>query len=184
MSNKKVYEKPTLIAEMTKQLIKMQKTIENMDEKRGKIFIEWLETHTTYLQWEETFNPAFLRAYKRGEIVFAHFGFNVGSEYGGMHYAVVIRNSSKTNPIVNVVPLTSLEENESEELIHKDNVFLGEIKGLNNKKAVAIPNQLRPISKIRVFKPRKQTDHVFKLSSEQLDIIDDKIRRMYTKIKQ
>lgn len=182
MNRKKLSEHPELVITMNKQLKRLQQVIENMDEKRGDIFVDWLKTQNTYLKWEEDFKPSLLRAYKRGEIVLARLGFNVGAEYGGMHYAIVIRDSSKSNPNINVVPLTSLDEDDSEKDIHKERVFLGKIKGLNNKRAVAIPDQMRPISKIRVFKPRKQADDVFKLTSEQIDLIDDKIRRLYTKV--
>lgn len=179
----KVHQNKELVREMNKQLMDLQKVIENMDEKRGKIFIEWLKTNNKYLVWEESFDPAYLRAYKRSEIVLAHFGFNVGAEYGGMHYAVVIKDSSKSNPNVNVVPLSSLEEDETEEDTHKDRVFLGVIEGLNEKNAVAIPDQMRPISKLRIHKPRKAKDQVFKLSTDQMDLIDGKIRKMYTKLR-
>lgn len=179
----KVHQNKDLIKEMNMQLMNLQKTIENMDEKRGKIFIDWLKTNNQYLVWEEKFDPTYLRAYKRSEIVLAHFGFNVGAEYGGMHYAVVIRDSSKNNPNVNVVPLSSLDKGESEADTHKDRVFLGVINGLNEKNAVAIPDQMRPISKIRVYKPKKASDDVFKLTTEQMNLIDEKIRRMYTKLR-
>jgi mRNA interferase MazF len=180
---KKVHQDQSLKIKMNKQLMDLQKVIENMDEKRGKIFIDWLETNNKYLVWEENFNPSFLRAYKRSEIVLANFGFNVGAEYGGMHYAVIIKDSSKNNPNVNVVPLSSLEAGETEADTHKDRVFLGVIEGLNEKNAVAIPDQMRPISKLRVHKPRKAKDDVFKLSTDQMDLIDEKIRRMYTKLR-
>lgn len=180
---KKLHENKDLVREMNKQLMELQRVIENMDEKRGKIFIDWLQTQNKYLVWEETFDPSYLRAYKRSEIVLAHFGFNVGAEFGGMHYAVVIRDSSKNNPVVNVVPLSSLDDGETEQDVHKDSVFLGTIEGLNEKRAVAIPNQMRPISKIRILKPKKAKDGVFKLTSEQMDRIDEKIRKMYTKLR-
>jgi mRNA-degrading endonuclease toxin of MazEF toxin-antitoxin module len=181
MTKKKVYENKDLVRDMNKQLMDLQKVIENMDEKRGKIFIDWLQTQNKYLVWEENFNPSYLRAYKRAEIVLAHFGFNVGAEYGGMHYAVVVRDSSKSNPNVSVVPLSSLEEGETEADMHKDRVFLGVIQGLNEKQAVAIPDQMRPISKLRIHKPRKAKDGVFKLTPEQMDLIDEKVRRLFTK---
>lgn len=152
-----------------------------MDEKRGSIFIDWLETQNKYLKWEKTFDPSYLRAYKRAEIVLAHFGFNVGAEYGGMHYAVVVKNSSKNNPNVNIVPLTSLKDDETEKDLHKDRLFLGIIEGLNGKRTAAIPDQMRPISKLRVRKPRKAQDTVYKLTPEQMDLIDEKLKRMYTK---
>lgn len=183
MANKKIHENPTAVREMNKQLIALQKVIEQMDEKRGTIFIDWLKTNNNYLVWEENFNPNYLRAYKRAEIVLAHFGFNVGAEYGGMHYAVVVKDSSKSNPNVNVVPLSSLEEGETEADTHKDRVFLGIISGLNQKQAVAIPDQMRPMSKIRIFKPKKAKENVFKLTSDQMDLIDEKIKRMYTKLR-
>lgn len=157
-------------------------TIEQMEEKRKDIFINWLETQTRYLEWETNFNPKYLRAYKRGEIVLAHFGFNVGTEYGGMHYATIIRNSSKANPNLNVVPLTSLKDDDATEPLHKDRVLLGIIEGLNGIQSVAIPDQIRAISKLRVIKPKKQNQTVLKLSSEQMDILDDKIKRLYTKV--
>lgn len=179
--DKKIYENKGSLRDMNKHLMDLQKIIENMDEKRGKIFIDWMQAHNKYLVWEETFDPSYLRAYKRSEIVLANFGFNVGAEYGGMHYAVVTRDSSKNNPNVNVIPLSSLEEGETEADTHKDRVFLGMIKGLNDKNAVAIPDQMRPVSKLRIHKPRKAKDNVFKLTTEQMDSIDEKVRRLYTK---
>lgn len=183
MARKKVYEDKDLVREMNKQLMDLQKVIEHMDDKRGRIFIDWLQNQNKYLVWEETFDPSYLRAYKRSEIVLANFGFNVGAEYGGMHYAVVIKDSSKNNPNVNVVPLSSLDDGESETDTHKDRVFLGVIEGLNKKNAVAIPDQMRPISKLRVHKPKKAKDGVFKLDTNQMNLIDEKIRRMYTKLR-
>ncbi len=38
-----------------------------------------------------------LRRYKRGEIVKVHLGFNVGSEEGGLHYAVVLDKKTMQN---------------------------------------------------------------------------------------
>lgn len=166
---------------MNKQLTELQKIIENMDEKRGGIFLDWLKNQNQYLVWEENFSPIRLKKYKRGEIVLANFGFNVGAEFGGMHYAAVVKKDSKSNPILNVVPLSSLEENETEKDLHADVVFLGEINGLNQKRAFAIPNQLRPVSKIRIFKPKSSSDAVVTLTDEQLDAIDEKIKKMYTK---
>lgn len=181
MTDKKVVDDPNLVAEMEKQIIILQSIIENMGEKRGKIFIEWMKNSNNYLKWEETFDPSYMRAYKRGEVVLAHFGFNVGAEYGGMHYAVVIRDSSKKNPNLNVVPLSSLEDGETESDIHRDRVFLGVIKGMNGLQSVALPDQTRPVSKLRVLKPKKTKDGVFKVEPAQMDLIDDKIRRLFTK---
>jgi|SRR5690625_1366268 len=167
---------------LKKTLKNFETTIEQMGEKRKGIFTDWLQVQTNYLKWETSFNPKYLRAYRRGEIVLAHFGFNVGTEYGGIHYATIVRNSSKSNPNLNIVPLTSLENEVDENTIHRDRVLLGIIDGLNGLKSVAIPDQMRSISKLRVIKPKKQNQTVFKLSIEQMDMLDDKVRRLYTKI--
>lgn len=181
MTQKKVYQNKDLVIKMNKQLMALQKVIENMEEKRGDIFLEWLGTQTKYLVWEQTFDPLKLKKYKRGEVVLAHFGFNVGAEYGGMHWAVVVKKDKKSNPILNVVPLSSLKEGQTEADLHPDEVYLGKIDGINEKESFAIPNQMRPVSKIRVFKPRLSSETPIVLTDEQLDAIDEKIKKMYTK---
>lgn len=181
MNDKKIYENEDLAIRLAIELEDLKKTVEQMNEKRGGIFLDWMKIQNNYLQWEESFDPSYLRAYKRAEIVLAHFGFNVGAEYGGMHYAVVVKDSSKKNPNLNVVPLSSMDDDEAVEDLHRDRVFLDVIKELNDKRSVAIPDQIRPISKLRVYKPRKTKDGVFKLNDIQMDLIDDKIRRLYTK---
>ena len=71
----------------------------------------WLEDWTKFLDFESSFSPSSLRRYKRGEIIKAHLGYNVGSEEGGLHYCVVVeKNNSKNSPVLTVVPLTSLKK--------------------------------------------------------------------------
>ena len=48
---------------------------------------------------------------KRGSIVYADFGFNVGREYGGLHYAIVLnKTDARSNHLLHVLPLTSVKE--------------------------------------------------------------------------
>lgn len=71
----------------------------------------WLTNWVTFLEFETAFSPKSLRRYKRGEIIKVHLGFNVGSEEGGLHYAVVIdKHNAKSSPVVTVVPLTSVKQ--------------------------------------------------------------------------
>lgn len=96
----------------------------------------WLEDWTTFLAYEPSFSAAKLRRYKRGEIVKAHLGFNIGSEEGGLHYAVVIeKNNAKSSPVVTVVPLTSIKPNTKLGRLHSGSVFLGNelFTSLNSK---------------------------------------------------
>ncbi len=86
----------------------------------------WLEDWTTFLEYEPSFSATKLRRYKRGEIVKVHLGFNIGSEEGGLHYAVVVeKNNAKSSPVVTVVPLTSIKPTTNLERLHSGNVFLG-----------------------------------------------------------
>lgn len=86
----------------------------------------WMDDWTTFLSYELRFSPTSLRRYKRGEIIKVHLGFNVGSEEGGLHYAVVLdKNNSVNSPVVTVVPLTSVKPNTDVKNLHKGSVFLG-----------------------------------------------------------
>lgn len=86
----------------------------------------WLEDWITFLNFEKEFSPSSLRRYKRGEIIKAHLGYNVGSEEGGLHYCVVIeKNNSKNSPVLTVVPLTSLKQKNDINHLHKGCIYLG-----------------------------------------------------------
>lgn len=83
----------------------------------------WLKDWTRFLNFESQFTPMSLRRYKRGEIVKVHLGFNVGSEEGGLHYAVVLdKNNAKSSPVITIVPLTSAKPGKE---LGTGRVFLG-----------------------------------------------------------
>lgn len=92
--------------------------------KKTDLMSYWIEEFSDYIKEERNFDPKHLKAYKRGDVIKLNFGFNVGSEYGGLHYAVVINNKNHRNsPVLTVIPLTSLKSTEDQ--IHPDDVFLG-----------------------------------------------------------
>lgn len=200
----------------------------------------WVEDWVTFLQFESNFSPSSLRRYKRGEIVKAHLGYNVGSEEGGLHYCIVIdKNNSKNSPVVTVVPLTSIKESTDLSHLHKGNINLGNelFRNLNSKitllnkrlsdelneldsmlnasgsdsdaisskihtvlkergllqrtrtevskmrrGSIALVNQIRTISKIRIYDPKTNFDVLsnVKLSNEKLDLIDAEILQNFT----
>lgn len=81
------------------------------DDKRADKISQWVEKWTKFLQTEKTFNPRSIPAFQRGCIVYLDFGFNVGSEYGGLHYAIVLnKKDSRKNHLLHVLPLTSIKE--------------------------------------------------------------------------
>lgn len=98
----------------------------------------WLEDWINFLDFETTFSPIRLRRYKRGEIIKVHLGFNVGSEEGGLHYAVVLdKNNPKSSPVVTIIPLTSVKPTTDLSNLKSGNIFLGNelFVNLNQKMA-------------------------------------------------
>ena len=96
----------------------------------------WINDWTTYLKYEPEFSPLKLRRYKRGEIIKVHLGFNIGSEEGGLHYAVVLdKHNAKSSPVITVVPLTSIKPKTDIHKLKPGNVFLGNelFTNLNSK---------------------------------------------------
>ncbi len=78
------------------------------DPKKADLLSYWLEDYSKFLDYEPNFNATSLRRYKRGEIIKAHLGYNIGSEEGGLHYCIVIgKENPLSSPVLNVVPLTS-----------------------------------------------------------------------------
>ncbi len=82
------------------------------DQKRAQILSYWVKTYTGMLRREPEFNPESIPRLTRRQIVNVDFGFRVGSELGGLHYAVVLdKKNSVRNNTVTVIPLGSLKEN-------------------------------------------------------------------------
>ena len=92
--------------------------------KKANLISKWLKQYKNLLSFEEVFNPTRNISYKRGDVVKVNFGFNIGSEYGGVHYAVVLdKENAHHSPVVTVIPLTSLKEDKA---IHENSVELGD----------------------------------------------------------
>lgn len=118
-----------LIQHKKQAIKKLNKTFEtfinspnSQHKKKADLIAYWIETYSKYLTDEERYNYSKLPRYKRGDIVSANFGFNVGSEQGGLHYAIVLDNDNKKNSkVITVVPLSS----GNEEKAHERDVYLG-----------------------------------------------------------
>ena len=72
----------------------------------------WFEDFAKYNLAEENFNPKLLKKYKRGCIIKANLGFNIGNEEGGLHYCIVLdKSNALSSGTLTVIPLTSIKEN-------------------------------------------------------------------------
>lgn len=86
--------------------------IENSNLKKANLLSYWFEDFAKYNLDEKNFNPKFLKKYKRGSIIKANLGFNVGNEEGGLHYCIVLdKNNALSSGTLTVIPLTSIKEN-------------------------------------------------------------------------
>lgn len=105
----------------------LESYINNPDDshlKKVDMISYWLKSYSKMLSFEEKFEPSKNISYKRGNIIKADLGFNIGSEQGGLHYAVVLDNYNPHNsPVVTIIPLSSVKPGKS---LHKDEVMLGD----------------------------------------------------------
>ena len=114
--------------------------------KRAALLYYWLRDYKNYLKNEEHFSPRYYPNFQRGNIVNVNLGFNLGSEIGGLHYAVVLANSSRNNPNLVIAPLTSLKKDKKG--LHKTELSLGEelffkIQGKYIALKTSIPNEIQ-----------------------------------------
>ncbi len=81
------------------------------DFKKVHLLSYWFEDFAKYHNDSKDFDPTQLRKYKRGSIIKANLGFNIGNEENGLHYCIVI---DKNNPIssgtLTVIPLSTIKE--------------------------------------------------------------------------
>lgn len=107
-------------------LLSLRTYLDAQDEKKGKLLAYWINDYVRFLEKEVAFDPQKLVRYKRGSIVKAHLGYRVGSEEGGLHYAVVVDvNNAKASPVTTVIPLTSIKSHTDLTKLHHSNLFLG-----------------------------------------------------------
>lgn len=135
--------------------------------KKANLISYWLKDYVRYIDFEEKFNPKRNIAYKRGNVVKVSFGFNVGSEYGGLHYGVVLdNNNNHGSSVVTVIPLTSVKD---EQDIHKNSVELGnEIYRSLKIKYTTILAQLNDELK-EIDETRNMIDVLLEIAEESLN---------------
>ena len=131
--------------------------IENNNFKKANLLSYWFENFAKYNLAEETFNPKLLKKYKRGSIIKANLGFNVGNEEGGLHYCIVIdKSNALSSGTLTVIPLTSIKENKK---YNSTTLNLGDEIYLNLKKICDNMSQ----------KLSKEYEDIWKLPTEKVE---------------
>ena len=88
------------------------KHIDLEEYKKSHLLAYWINDFSNYHDEEETFDCSKIKVFKRGNIVKANLGFNIGNELGGLHYCIVLsKNDNPKNGTLNVIPLTSKNKN-------------------------------------------------------------------------
>lgn len=179
---------PSTISPIDKALSRLKKSIDTkLDSKQQGLIIQWLNDWATMINQETFFDPRLNIKYKAGDIVSVNFGYNVGSEEGGRRPAVVVEDNPKSAKTITVIPLSSLKPPRTKTDVHPSNVFLGELTDFNietrkkpGTETIAVVNQIRHISKIRITKPTKSNHSVLSVPSDMMQLIYEKIKELYT----
>lgn len=133
--------------EFIKYLEELKKS--NLQKDKDKLYklSQWLYGYSKYLRFEKTFKPQKLIKYHRGDVVKINFGFNVGNELGGVHYAIVLdNNNAHSSGTLTVVPLSSTKEKDTDTIYTVD---LGNmLNGCLEKKREELINGISDKSKI------------------------------------
>lgn len=109
-----------------KALADLKNYMDSLDESKGTKLAYWIADYTSFLKQESSFRPEKLLRYKRGAIVKVDLGYRVGSEQGGLHYAIVMdNNNSIYSPTVTVIPLTSVKPRVDLSKLHPSRVYIG-----------------------------------------------------------
>jgi len=171
------------------------KTFDIPSEKSRDLFIKWISRRADLLDQENQSKVAlnldfsdrtaeqnlFLKKfevpYEARDVILVDLGYNVGNEYGGNHFCVVMKKNLKFDKTVLVLPLTSATPSSVEEQQH---FSLGILPYLNTKKDeppktsfAKLPCLIR-VSKFRIQNNLKVkgrlSDPIFK--ELQLSLID------------
>lgn len=162
------------------------------------------------LLYEINSNPKRFKRYSRGQIVKIRFGVNIGSEFSGDHYAIVVsKKDTMINPILHVIPLTSKKHNYNVKVSASlyDDTQISNLKTLlanekdkkekkeiakciryyenrKNTTSYACIKHLKTVSKLSMCKPINEYDYQYlkniKVGADVLKFIDQEIIKEYT----
>lgn len=98
----------------------------NVHLKKSAILLAyWIRDYVRLLNHERSGGKTY-RRYGRGDIVKVHLGFRIGNEEGGLHYGIVLdRRDTTKNPVLMILPMTSVKESTDLTRLNPKDVYLG-----------------------------------------------------------
>ena len=139
---------------------------DDADQKRAQLLSYWVKTYTGMIRRENNFNPAAIPRLARRQIVNVDFGFRVGSELGGLHYAVVMdKENGLRGDTVTVVPLGSLKEHHRtsrNKIILEDGIYSALEEKVNHqmKEARELINSVSTDERLKQMDEKARTEEV------------------------
>lgn len=133
----------------------------NLEEyKTSHLLAYWINDYANYHDEERTFDTTKLITFKRGRIIKANLGFNIGHELGGLHYCIVLdKHDNPRNGTLNVIPLTSKKDKK----YPKSSIDLGN----------EIYNSLNDIYSVKIKELSTTYTDIWSLPSEQVKQFTD-----------
>ena len=176
--------KADAIAALDRYLTGMISSTDIADHGRADKLCYWLRDYVKFLDYEKRFDSEKLRRYKRGDILKVHLGYNIGSEEGGLHYAVVLdRNNSIKCSTVTVIPLTSVKPTTDIQNLRPGNVYLGNELFTNlNSNASLLYRQLKSMLGDLLEKAECSTDENLQPELDRINSELYRLKRMRTEI--
>lgn len=93
--------------------------------KSASLLAYWIRDYVRLLKKEHAPNKNY-RRYERGAIVKVHLGFRIGNEEGGLHYGIVLdRRDGIKNPVLTILPMTSVKPTTDLNHLNFKSVYLG-----------------------------------------------------------
>lgn len=90
---------------------KLKQAYSKSDSKNMKVIYmpHWLEFYSIAIHSDVTSNKKrYYKSYSRGTVVYVKLGSNIGSEFSGNHFCVILDNKdNKGKETVTIVPLSS-----------------------------------------------------------------------------
>jgi mRNA-degrading endonuclease toxin of MazEF toxin-antitoxin module len=145
--------------------------------KKAALLYYWLHDYRNYIKNEPTFDPKYYPELFRGNIVNLNLGFNIGSEIGGLHYAVVLQHSTRHSPNITVLPLTSVKPGKDIQSLRPTELYIGQelyfkIQGKFEALKISLPTEVNLLREMVTHE--KLTDEMQKTTSMRLKDLDNK----------
>lgn len=160
------------------------------------------------LLYEINKKPTNFKRYARGRIVKVRFGVNIGSEFSGDHFAIVVsKGDTMKSSTLHIIPITSkkhtknieigtilyskkeitslkniLKQTKDSKQIKKINSIIKYYENRKNKTSYACIDHLKTISKLSISNNINEYDYLpnLKCSTELMKTIDESIIKEYT----